>query len=64
MDEIDRQEEEYSECESETSGEELPIWVRGEKRFVSGIVSQTTCRDVISVLLKDEEARVSSTTTT
>lgn len=60
MDGPDRQEEEDSDCESETSGEELPIWIRGEKRFVSGVVSETTCRDVISVLLKDEEARVSS----
>lgn len=47
-----------SDVESDTSGEEIPIWVRGEQRWVSGVVSETTCEDVIDVLLRDEEARV------
>lgn len=46
-------------ADSVSSGEELPIWVRGEQRWVSGVVEETTCFDVIKVLLQDEENRVS-----
>ncbi|XP_060530118.1 ras association domain-containing protein 10-like [Cylas formicarius] len=38
-------------------GEEIPIWVRGDQRWVSGITEETTCHDVIQVLLRDEENR-------
>ncbi|XP_066140961.1 ras association domain-containing protein 10-like [Euwallacea fornicatus] len=40
-----------------SSGEEIPIWIRGEQRWVSGITEETTCIDVIQVLSKDEEKR-------
>ncbi|XP_057658591.1 ras association domain-containing protein 10-like isoform X1 [Diorhabda carinulata] len=46
-----------SDQDSVSSGEELPIWVRGEQRWVSGITEETTCQDVIQVLLHDEERR-------
>lgn len=46
--------------DSDSSGEELPIWVRGEQRWVSGVAADTTCQEVILVLLQDEEGRVSS----
>ncbi|XP_018324681.1 ras association domain-containing protein 10-like [Agrilus planipennis] len=46
-----------SDVESDSSGEELPIWVRGEQRWVSGVAADTTCQDVVEVLLRDEEAR-------
>lgn len=49
-----------SDADSDSSGEELPIWVRGEQRWVSGVASDTTCQEVIQVLLQDEEGRVSS----
>ncbi|XP_022918915.2 ras association domain-containing protein 10-like [Onthophagus taurus] len=49
--------EEDSDDDSDTSGEELPIWIRGEQRWVSGVVGETTCQDVIAVLLQDEETR-------
>lgn len=49
-----------SDVDSDGSGEELPIWVRGEQRWVSGVVGETTCQDVITVLLQDEEVRVSN----
>lgn len=49
-----------SDADSDSSGEELPIWVRGEQRWVSGIASDTTCQEVIQVLLQDEERRVSN----
>lgn len=47
-----------SDVDSVSSGEEIPIWVRGEQRWVSGISEETTCQDVIHVLLQDEEIRV------
>jgi Ras association domain-containing protein 9/10 len=46
-----------SDDDSVSSGEEVPIWVRGEQRWVSGITADTTCHDVIQVLLQDEESR-------
>jgi hypothetical protein len=49
-----------SDDDSVSSGEEVPIWVRGEQRWVSGITADTTCHDVIQVLLQDEESRVST----
>lgn len=45
-------------AESDSSGEEIPIWIRGQQRWVSGVVGNTTCQDVITVLLQDEEIRV------
>lgn len=47
-----------SDADSDSSGEELPIWVRGEQRWVSGVAAETTCHEVIEVLLQDEEGRV------
>lgn len=44
--------------DSDSSGEELPIWVRGEQRWISGVAPDTTCQDVIEVLLQDEQSRV------
>ncbi|GJQ64982.1 hypothetical protein Trydic_g7145 [Trypoxylus dichotomus] len=49
--------DEDSDVDSDSSGEELPIWVRGEQRWVSGVVGETTCQDIITVLLQDEEVR-------
>lgn len=43
----------------DSSGEEIPIWVKGEQRWVSGICDDTTCHDVLKVLLHDEDVRVS-----
>lgn len=60
MEETKRKElQEESDADSDSSGEELPIWVRGEQRWVSGVIGETTCQDIIEVLLKDEETRVS-----
>lgn len=50
--------EEDNEIDSDTSGEELPIWVRGEQRWVSGIIAETTCQDIVTVLVRDEISRV------
>lgn len=48
-----------SDVDSVSSGEEIPIWVRGEQRWVSGISDETSCSDVTKVLLHDEVLRVS-----
>ncbi|GAB0090314.1 hypothetical protein DMENIID0001_050330 [Sergentomyia squamirostris] len=34
--------------------DEIPIWICGEPRYVSGINDTTTCRDVILALIEDE----------
>ncbi|XP_055322714.1 uncharacterized protein LOC129578341 [Sitodiplosis mosellana] len=33
---------------------EIPIWICGEPRFVSGITNNTTCSDLIQALIDDE----------
>lgn len=33
---------------------EIPIWIRGEPRFVAGINDATTCNNIIQALIDDE----------
>jgi Ras association domain-containing protein 9/10 len=33
---------------------ELPVWIKGEQRWISGVTEQTTCLDLIEALLIDE----------
>lgn len=33
---------------------EIPIWVNGEIRWLSGIDKKTTCKDIVQVLLEGE----------
>lgn len=33
---------------------EIPIWIRGEPRFVAGINEATTCNNIIQALIDDE----------
>ncbi|XP_058459964.1 uncharacterized protein LOC131435787 [Malaya genurostris] len=33
---------------------EIPIWIRGEPRFVAGINDATTCNNIIQALIEDE----------
>lgn len=42
--------------DEETSDEEneIPIWIRGEPRFVAGINEATTCNNIIQALIDDE----------
>jgi hypothetical protein len=40
--------------QDEVEKEEIPIWVCGEPRFVSGVTEITTCHDVIAALIEDE----------
>lgn len=34
--------------------EEIPIWIKNDIRYVSGITKITTCNDVIAALINDE----------
>lgn len=51
-------ESDVSSEDSGTSGDEVPVWIRGEQRWVSGVDSTTTCADLITVLLQDEATKV------
>jgi Ras association domain-containing protein 9/10 len=52
------------ECEASSSDEsvqtvelwshEIPVWIKGEQRWISGVTDQTTCMDLIEALLIDE----------
>lgn len=33
---------------------EIPIWICGEPRYISGINTETTCYDIIRALIDDE----------
>lgn len=33
---------------------EIPVWIKGEQRWISGVTEQTTCIDLIEALLIDE----------
>ncbi|XP_037906422.1 uncharacterized protein LOC119648691 isoform X2 [Hermetia illucens] len=41
--------------------EEIPIWICGEPRFISGIANRTTCNDVIRALIEDEVRYIDNT---
>lgn len=41
--------------------EEIPIWICGEPRFISGITNRTTCNDVIRALIEDEVRYIDNT---
>lgn len=58
VDHIEDSDSDASEC----STEEIPIWVRGEQRWVSGIIPETTCQEVVQVLIQNEKQKVSKTT--
>ncbi|KAG4073240.1 hypothetical protein HA402_008586, partial [Bradysia odoriphaga] len=34
--------------------DEIPIWVRGEQRWISGITDETTCGQLVEALLRDD----------
>lgn len=51
------------------SDDEIPIWVHGEQRWISGITNETTCAQLVEALLRNEgingePASVIATTTT
>lgn len=36
------------------SDDEIPIWLHGEQRWISGITAETTCAQLIEALLRNE----------
>lgn len=39
---------------SNDSDDEIPIWVHGEQRWISGITNETTCAQLVDALLRNE----------
>ncbi|GAB0093054.1 uncharacterized protein DMENIID0001_081060 [Sergentomyia squamirostris] len=42
------------ETSSAESTEEIPVWVRGEQRWISGVTDHTSAADLVEALLQDE----------
>jgi len=57
-DEEDADDGTESSCSTSASADlnsnEIPIWIRGEQRWISGVTDQTMCSDLIEALLIDE----------
>uniref|UniRef100_A0AAG5DLQ1 Ras-associating domain-containing protein n=1 Tax=Anopheles atroparvus TaxID=41427 RepID=A0AAG5DLQ1_ANOAO len=45
---------------SDFSVDEIPVWIKGEQRWVSGVTDDTTCGDLIEVLVQQEQQPGSS----
>lgn len=57
MDYIEDEDKETNEEESDSSeyySDEIPVWIRGDKRWISGVTEETTCSNLVYVLLVDE----------
>ncbi|XP_039434460.1 ras association domain-containing protein 10 [Culex pipiens pallens] len=62
-DEEEEGEEEISDGEScgtvsDYSTDEIPVWIKGEQRFISGVTEETTCADLIEALIQQENLAV------
>ncbi|XP_053670018.1 ras association domain-containing protein 10 [Anopheles nili] len=51
----DGNESSTGETGSECSVDEIPVWIKGEQRWVSGVTDDTTCGDLIEVLVQQEQ---------
>ncbi|ETN59991.1 peptidylglycine alpha-amidating monooxygenase COOH-terminal interactor protein-1 [Anopheles darlingi] len=47
--------ESSSETVSDCSVDEIPVWIKGEQRWISGVTDETTCADLIEVLVQQEQ---------
>ncbi|XP_050091686.1 ras association domain-containing protein 10-like [Anopheles aquasalis] len=47
--------ESESETVSDCSVDEIPVWIKGEQRWISGVTDETTCADLIEVLVQQEQ---------
>lgn len=61
VDDNGRDDNDYESASGESDNEtvelwshELPVWIKGEQRWISGVTDQTTCLDLIEALLIDE----------
>ncbi|XP_062564673.1 ras association domain-containing protein 10 [Armigeres subalbatus] len=48
---------------SDYSTEEVPVWIKGEQRFISGVTEETTCGDLIEALIQQENLGAGSSGT-
>uniref|UniRef100_A0A182SWG1 Ras-associating domain-containing protein n=1 Tax=Anopheles maculatus TaxID=74869 RepID=A0A182SWG1_9DIPT len=46
---------------SDFSVDEIPVWIKGEQRWISGVSDDTTCGDLIEVLMQQEQGTGPST---
>uniref|UniRef100_A0A182YBK5 Uncharacterized protein n=1 Tax=Anopheles stephensi TaxID=30069 RepID=A0A182YBK5_ANOST len=46
---------------SDFSVDEIPVWIKGEQRWISGVSDDTTCGDLIEVLMQQEQGAVGPT---
>ena len=61
VDDNDKDDNDYKSTSGESDDEtvelwsqEIPVWIKGEQRWISGVTDQTTCLDLIEALLIDE----------
>lgn len=50
----DEEEEDENEDSLEDNSNEIPVWVRGEQRWISGLSADTTCVQLVEALLRDD----------
>ncbi|XP_055716599.1 ras association domain-containing protein 10 isoform X2 [Phlebotomus papatasi] len=48
------QDTDENETSSSESTDEIPVWVRGEQRWISGVTDHTTAADLVEALIQDE----------
>ncbi|XP_055686725.1 ras association domain-containing protein 10 isoform X2 [Lutzomyia longipalpis] len=48
------QDTDENETSSSESTDEIPVWIRGEQRWISGVTDHTTAADLVDALLQDE----------
>ncbi|XP_055530655.1 ras association domain-containing protein 10 [Wyeomyia smithii] len=46
---------------SDCSSEEIPVWIKGEQRFISGVTEETTCADLIEALIQQDGVALPAT---
>uniref|UniRef100_A0A6E8W341 Ras-associating domain-containing protein n=1 Tax=Anopheles coluzzii TaxID=1518534 RepID=A0A6E8W341_ANOCL len=46
---------------SDFSVDEIPVWIKGEQRWISGVSDDTTCGDLIEVLVQQEQGAGAAT---
>ncbi|XP_058836318.1 uncharacterized protein LOC131692925 [Topomyia yanbarensis] len=47
---------------SDYSAEEIPVWIKGEQRFISGVTDETTCGDLVEALIQQDNLASESAT--
>lgn len=53
-DESDEEDDDDDDDDFEDNSNEIPVWVRGEQRWISGLCAETTCVQLVEALLRDD----------